>query len=227
VLFHVVAHSAQAILGAVPEDDPVDQFVRQTCQVAVLERMAHDAIASTRQQEELEKLGLQDNDVQEQASPISLQMKLKSIKRKKRNRSELVKSLSEGHLKPSEETLVEKPRRVIGLLGASRLEIIHALASACELAGFVFGKDSKYRQVLDEFGGPWFVNARNDIQAAYGEMGSTFSQWFPLIMTLGRKFLIKEKESVGTETMSITFVDAETEPSELLTSAKGGKAKKK
>jgi hypothetical protein len=227
VLFHFIAEVGQMLLKGDENENATCEFIRQRCQVASLERMALDAIATTRAQLELEREENKGHDMQEQ-SPMSLRMRIKSLKKRKRSKSDRGKSIDEEARVPPEEEYDVKAEKIPDLIGAHHVEIVHLLAAASELAGFVFGRDYNYRQRLDEFSRPWLSSARTDIKNGFDGLGSEFRHLFPVIMTGGKKFLVKEKESIITQTMSVEFADAGTEPDEALSSSKvTTKARKK
>lgn len=100
----------------------------------------------------------------------------------------------------------QKPRY---FFGRPRIEIFHALAFASQLAGFTFGVDKEFKNVISKLYLDCLSSSRKDICQRINDFGMPFRQYIAQINMSSNLILVKQKEAVGIQTDPMQMLDEE------------------
>jgi len=102
-----------------------------------------------------------------------------------------------------------------------KIELIHGLAYASELASFVIAKDKPYAKTFTTFFNNFFSEIISETKERFDKFGKPWINQISQINFCSNAILVKGKENISIQTDTIPHVDAETETVEIPTPQKG------
>ncbi|KAK8892379.1 hypothetical protein M9Y10_029605 [Tritrichomonas musculus] len=130
--------------------------------------------------------------------------------------------IGKGHFLSSRQT--SSPSELF--LRRPRIEVLHGLSIAAEVAGFTYGVDKEFMKVVSKMTRDALGQVRSDIESQLQEFGNPFNEQIAQINMSANRILVKQKEAIAIQTDVQPLIEEETQTQQINnTKQKAGKKK--
>ena len=209
-LYHLVSAMGNGLLNPGTETDLAEYLERRFTSLTA--RMQAEEIAR-RRAEALKNAAPPEEETREPEplTPLELQQKLMQRKRKKsvRQRRTSVKSQKVNpedmhiDIEPAKQLEAAAYAEMFFASTRPRLEVLHGLATASEIAGYLKGVDKPFRQKIDRMMAPCVETLQKEMKAVIQSFEGKSTTDLNQVNMLANGILVKEKENISVQTEAV------------------------
>jgi hypothetical protein len=220
MLLHVVSSTGSPMIGDPGEESPVGDLLAG--QINAIAKVMQDEDIAAAEALAAQLAALQEEqESNEPWTPINLQQRL-TTGRKKQRRAVNARKATVAHAlldgAGHSGTSAEKPatfENVEFFYRRARIEVIHGLGFAAELAGFIVGVDKPFKQRYSQFFKEFLAQSSKDL----GDKVAEYSTWFfgqlQLVNRAAGAILVREKEDIALQTDGLQWADKEAQTGDM------------